>query len=259
MVWLKAKFREYGPNKTKGYHKAEDLVKELQIRGHSKSRILNEVESLSAAGCINTESQTNDFNESDLVSIAPSGFVHLDMLRDINYLSTVSEDTLFRENQIAKKISDNITGIGKHKAQSRQSAISNSRALVNYMNSYFNDYFVGAVKVLEKTGLTDLVDLEPLKLYVESKANSDKKYHFKNLHEEAYPSGTEVIAQIVSVQNYGVFVEFDLKGAGLIHKSNFTNVPQDYLMTCEEGDWIVAEIIRYNTQHNKFDLKLVGL
>jgi len=257
LQWLKSKYREFGPNKTKGYHKVGGLIKALQICGHSYKRIMIELETLSSAGCLNAEAQTNEVNENDLVSIAPSGLMHLDMLMSINYLSTVSEDTLFRENQVAKKIADNITGRGKHKTQSRQSDISNGRALVNYMRSYFDDYFVGAVKVLEGNSVDGLVDLVALERFVESKADSDVKYHFKNTYENKYPAGTEIVAQIVSVQNYGIFVEFDLQGSGLIHKTNFRNVPVDFLSTCEEGDFIIAEVIGYNTEHSKFDLKLV--
>ncbi len=259
LQWLKSRFREYGPNKIKGYHQVEKMVRTLQMLGHSRNTVFREIESLTIAGCINTESRTSEIQESDLISIAPSGFVHLDMLRNINYLSTVSEDTLFRENQVAKKIADNVIGQGKHKADSKQSAISNSRALIDYMCSYFDKYFVGSVKLVDESATPEIFDLLPLKEYVDYKANTDKKYNFKNDLIRKYPPGTEIIAHIVSVQNYGVIVEFDLYGTGLIHKSNFTNVPDDYLTTCEEGDWVIAEIISYKTEHEKFELKLISI
>ena len=259
LLWLKSRFREYGPNRTKGYHKVKELLRSLQILGHSQSRVLIELESLSSAGCINTETQTKKVTINDLVSIAPSGFVHLDILRNISYLSTISEDSLFRENQIAKKIADNITGRGKHKVNSHQADISNSRALVDYLYSYYNEYFVGTVKLADDVpNLTGLLDLMPLKQYVELKAEADEKYHVKNTHEENYPPGTDVVAQIVSVQNYGIFVEFDLYGTGLIHKSNFENVSRNFLENCEEGDWVNAQVIGYNTEHQRFQLKLLG-
>ena len=112
-MWLKKKFREHGPNRTKGYHKVESLLKELQILGHSNTRILLEIETLANANCIFTETQGNVVSVNDLISISPSGFIHLDMLKNLNYLSSVPEDTLFRKNQVAKKIADNITGRGK--------------------------------------------------------------------------------------------------------------------------------------------------
>ena len=257
LQWLKLRYRDYGPNKTKGYHKVESMLQSLQYSGHSRKRTLREIESLTDANCIISESQSNVMSENDLVSIAPSGFMHLDMIKNISYLSTISEDTLFRENQVAKEIANNMTGRGTHKFQSKQADISNSLILVEYMVSYFKDYFLGNVKALSEDKIEELVDLNSIKDYVERKAQKDFKYHAKSTFEDRYPIGSEVLAQIVSVQDYGFFVEFDLSGSGLIHKSNFGGVSIDYLNVCEEGDWVIVGVLGYNTEHNRFDLKIV--
>jgi len=259
LLWLKKKFREHGPNRTKGYHKVESLLKELQILGHSSTRILLEIEALAKDSCIITETQGNDVSLNDLISISPSGFIHLDMLKDINYLSSVSEDTLFRENQVAKKIADNITGRGKHKAESRQSQISNSCALASYMCSYYDEYFSGSNKALSDSESSDIAVLKETQSYVNEKAIKDTLYQRESTFEVQYPPETAVNAQIVSVQNYGVFVEFDLTGAGMIHKSTFDTKFRDFLNIAEEGDWIIASVLRYNTEHRRFDLKLIEI
>jgi hypothetical protein len=259
LQWLKVRFRDYGPNKTKGYHKVASMLQSLQYSGHSRKRALSEIESLTDANCITSESQSNMISENDLVSIAPSGFMHLDMFKNINYLSTIAEDTLFRENQVAKAIANNITGKGAHKFHSRQADISNSLILVEYMASYFNDYFLGNVKTLSEDKIEELVDLKPIKDYVERKAQSDNKYQEKSTYEDRYPLGTEVLVQIVSVKDYGFFVEFELSGSGLVHKSNFGSISTDYLNVCEEGDWVFAKVLEYNTEHSRFDLELVDV
>lgn len=259
LKWLKDRFREYGPNKTKGFHKVSELVKNLQVYGHSRNRILLEIGSLTSAGCIITEALTDTINSNDLLSIAPSGFVHLDMLWDIDYLSTISEDTLFRENQTAVKISENMTGRGKHKVQSKQASISSSLALLNYMCNYYDNYFFGIVKAADEIEFGELLEIHKLKAFVKNKSEKDSKYNTMIQYESKYPPKSQVRAQIVSIQNYGIFVEFDLHGTGLIHKSNFSNVAHDYLETCEEGDWVNAEVIAYNTAHSKFDLILTGI
>lgn len=258
LQWLKAGYREYGPNKTKGYHKVESLIKSLQMSGHSPKRVLLEIKSLSAANCIITETQSDAVTENDLVSIAPSGFIHLDMLKNISYLSTVAEDTLFRENQVAKKIADNITGRGMYRINSRQAEISNTLALIEYMASYFDDYFLGGVKALSEEKAEHIVDIVSIQKYINDIAQNDSTYSKKSTSENKYPPGLEVMAQIISVQAYGIFVEFELDGTGLIHKSNFGDVSKDFLNSCEEGDWVIAEVLEYSAEHNRFKLKLIS-
>jgi predicted RNA-binding protein with RPS1 domain len=68
-----------------------------------------------------------------------------------------------------------------------------------------------------------------------------------------------VEGQIVSIQDYGFFVEFGLDGNGLIHKSNFGVFGRDLTDLFEAGDWVVVEILGYKIDHRRFDLKLCGL
>ena len=63
-------------------------------------------------------------------------------------------------------------------------------------------------------------------------------------------------AQIVSLQDYGFFVEFGLNGTGLVHKSHFNGVTQKITDDLEAGDYVTVEILSYNQTHQKFDLKL---
>jgi hypothetical protein len=100
LQWLKNNYRVYGPNRTKGFHKISTLFQVLQSTGHPTDKALDEVSTLVLSGCIYSESQHYELTPDDLISISPAGFTHLDLLRNINYLSTISEDSSFRENQI---------------------------------------------------------------------------------------------------------------------------------------------------------------
>lgn len=255
LEWLKVRFREFGPNRSKGYHKVGELLKYLQSYGHSSDRILLELSSLVKAGCVNSESQTHQLSLDDLVSIAPSGFIHLELLMNINYLSAVSEDTLFRENQVAKGIADNLIGRGNFKSESRQTAISNSNLLMNYMDSYYKNYFIGSAKILSDENIEEPIDISAILKYVDQVAENDVPYSNLQKFDHEYPPGSQVEAQIVSIQQYGFFVEFGLNGTGLIHKTNFNgiDISEDY----EIGDWVIVEIMKFNNDHKKFDLKLI--
>lgn len=257
--WLKNRVREFGPNRTKGYHKVGLLIKSLQSAGHSRKRVLSEIEALARANCISTEAQDGVLSEDDLISISPGGFVHLDLVKDINYLQAISEDVFFRENQVAKAIADNIVGRGTFRHQSRQASISCSSLLVDYLAAYYEDYFVGDAAVLTDESKEDLIDIASLKDYVDTVAQRDPTYVSVINMETEYPLGSEVEAQIVSVQPYGFFVEFGLHGNGFIHKKDFNGRGHDILQTHESGDWLIGEIIGYNQERNRFNMRLIDI
>jgi hypothetical protein len=183
----------------------------------------------------------------------------LDLLRNANYLSAVAEDAIFRENQVAKKIADNIVGRGNFRIDSRQTIISNSALLTNYLTSYRERFFLGDAKVIPDENRERLVNMEDLKEFVTNLVINDGVLQSSYKMELAYPVGSEVEGQIVSIQDYGFFVEFGLDGNGLIHKSNFGVFGRDLTDLFEAGDWVVVEILGYKIDHRRFDLKLCGL
>ncbi len=252
--WLKVKSNEYGPNRTRGFHKVSALIKNLQAYGHSEVSIFSEITKLSQSSCITSESQSDDLDYEDLVSLSSAGFIQLDLLKNITYLSAVSEDTLFRENQPARLIADNLIGKGSFKADSKQTQISNSQTLIDYMIDYRAAYFIGAAKLLDGESLVKDYDFSNIKEYIDRTADNDDKYSNIQRLEKEYPSGFKTKAQIVSIQSYGFFVEFGLHATGLLHKSNFNT--SDEFELFEEGDEINIEIIKFNHEHKKFDIKL---
>lgn len=72
-----------------------------------------------------------------------------------------------------------------------------------------------------------------------------------------FPIGSSHNAQIVSIQRYGLFVEFGLNGTGLIHISNTLTPDSPLLEDYEIGDWIKVEILEFNKSHNRFHLKMI--
>lgn len=256
LKWLQQRFRSFGPSKMKGFHQIGDLVQDIQKLGHSGDTAYREMAALTQAGCIITESQTDEINAEDLVSITPSGFVHLGLLKNINYLSIISEDTWFRENQIALKIKDNITGSGLFKKESKQSALSNSQILIEYMKSYYENFFIDGSRISVSKD-DDFYRIRELSDYVESRSKSDVHFNQINFLQQMYPTGIEVMALVVSIQDYGFFVEFDTEGSGLIHKSNIAGNYQDTLEVLEEGAWVIAKILEYSPTHGRFKLELI--
>jgi hypothetical protein len=180
-------------------------------------------------------------------------------LRNINYLSTISEDTYFRENQAAKAISDNLIGRGKFRSDSRQAAIANSKTLMDYMSSYHAKYFLGVAKVLEEDNQKELTDISQIRDFVDQIADNDPHYsHVTSQHNE-YPPGLEIEGQVVSVQRSGFFVEFGLSGSGFVHNSKYNGIDDELIDDAESGDWVIVEILKFNHKHSRYDLKLVDI
>lgn len=257
LTWLKSSAREYGPNRTKGFHKVSTLIGYLQSAGHSTDRCYHEISELIKAGCILSEAQSHDVSDEDLIAISPAGLIHLDLLRNVDYLSIVSEDVYFRENQPAKRIADNLIGKGPFKIDSRQTTLSNSSTLINYLFNYHEKFFLGPAKLLSDEHTQDILDLGGLVEYVKRTTENDETFTRINRFESEYPEGSELDALIVSVQNYGVFVEFGLEGQGLVKKSQHNSRENATFENFEEGVWIRVRVEKYNLQHKRFNLSLV--
>lgn len=258
LSWLKSTSREYGPNRTKGFHKVKTLLSFLQSTGHAEERAIEEISNLTISGCILSEAQTHEITPEDLIAISPAGLIHLDLMRNIDYLSTVSEDVYFRENQPAKKIADNLIGRGPFKIDSRQTALNNSSILINYLDAYHEKFFIGPAKLLIEEYSEDLLDIKSLVEYVKRASNNDDTYKKLHKFEAEYPEGTEVDAQIVSIQTYGVFVEFGLEGRGLVRKSQQSQNYANLFNSFETGEWIRVKVGKYSAQHNGFYLSLTS-
>lgn len=257
LQWLRNRRSEYGPNRTLGFHQVGDLVGSLQGAGFAKERVMTELQQLYKAGCISSENQTESIEIDDLISLSPAGYVHLDLAKTLNYLSTVSEDSLFRENQPAKKIADNLVGRGGFMVDSRQATLSNAKTLVDYLIAYRDRFLIGEAKLILNSASDKLDSLEDINEIILRAVENDGAFRDAITLETDYPPGHQAPGQIVSVQDYGLFVEFGANGTGLVHKSQFNGLNNDPQDPLETGDWVVIEVIRYQVDHGRFQLKLI--
>lgn len=253
LQWLRERRSEYGPNRTKGFHQVGQIVEDLQEYGFGSERTLKEIQDLSDAECIDSERQGTVLALNDLVTIAPAGFIHLDLVHDVNYLSAVAEDVYFDSREVARRIADNMVGRGAFPADSRQAALSSAKQLLEFLERYRESYLVGEVKVIAEVDPTYLTVLRESEAKVKVLVDNDRAYrHYEDLITQ-YPEGSQEAGQVVSVQHYGFFVDFGSSGHGLVHKSRFNGMSGDV----EAGDWVLVEVIRYDTDRRRFELKLI--
>lgn len=253
--WLKQNFRKEGPSRAIGYHKVSLLFNELIPYGHALERLRVELLILIRNRCVVTESQSEEhFDEEDLVAIAPSGIIHLELLTDLNYISACAEDVWYRESKPANEVQQRITNRVGSGHYSRETAIINSDILISYLEAFKSNVLLSKPEAfLEEDKIADYIQLESIRDLIDrsTKSVTDEAYPFL----KQYPVGSEQEGEVASVQPYGIFVEFGLTGVGLVHISTLNGVqPVDF----ENGDRVKVVIEGYKTEHHKFDLRLVG-
>jgi hypothetical protein len=131
LSWLRSKMGLRGPNGVRGYHKTESLLKYLTSQGISSERGLEEILYLVKAMCIVAEHQLQDrVVPEDLISISPAGYVHLDLIEDVNYLAACAEDLWFSDHGLASEIQGRIAYRNSH--FTRHTTLLNAQAILSY-------------------------------------------------------------------------------------------------------------------------------
>ncbi len=251
--WLKDKRKEYGPNRTKGFHRVGDMIDALQELGFSAHRMMVEVQSLVEADCIDSETRGASLSFDDLITIAPAGFIHLDLVGDVNYLATVAEDVLFDSKEAARRVADNMVGRGVFPVDSRQAALSSASLLLEYLERYRSQYLIGEVRLSAETQSTYIELIADAAVRLARLKDNDHAYRSYEGLLEQYPPGAEEAGQVRSVQTYGFFVDFGSRGHGLVHRSNFKGLGADI----EPGDWVLVKVLKYDLDKQRFDLELI--
>jgi hypothetical protein len=276
LQWLKNKYRTRGPNQTLGYHKVTDILSALIPLGYSEERILAEIITLVAARCIATESQQEEYlsdvlssgdamdlsliNPDDLVSIAPAGHTHLQLLTNLDYLASCAEDVWYEELQIAQKIANRISGKDGVGHFSLPSSLHNAIDLVDYLTEYQKKFISKPEIYLEEDKYENLVDLNPSANVVSR--TKDRYPDFVDIEKLKldFPAGMIVDGQIIAKSAYGAFIEFGLHAVGFLHISEFNKTSRlsaaVSLLKAQKGDWLKVQIKTYRSEHKKFDLKL---
>lgn len=261
LQFLDSQKTEKGPNGIRGYKSVSDTLERMQLIGHDSQRCILELNYLTESELIISESLNKTVEQDDLVKIGSAGTVHLDLVKDLEYLSTVAEDTYFYNKDSALTISKNISGQGKFQRYSHQTDLDNAitlgESIIEQSNTDLSCLQVleGSPNLIKSSHKTLTMVLEQLK----TQATNDKKYSNLNLLLSEYPAGSTVEAVVVSIKQYGIFVEFGLNGSGRIHRSAYGHTSMDLIELLEEGDTVLVTIIEYSTEHSRFQLSLESI
>lgn len=253
LLWLKDNLKISGQSNVRGFHNTGKLLSELVILGHNRENLIKELEELLKTDCIISEGSLKVINENDYISISSAGFSHLSLLKNIPYLSTVCEDILFKKNQTARIIADNIVGKGEFLSNSKLIALDNAKVTIDYLIKYHEENFSLSLNVHDKVVSSTLDVLMDIKMYLERKTESDSEYSFMKNASLDYKKGDITPATVSGIKNYGIFVEFD-GYVGFISRESylgFTDYIDDNL---EVGENIIVKIVEFSRKHKKFNV-----
>ena len=259
LKWLSNRYRERGPSGIFGFHKISRLISDLTPLGHSAEKVRNELINLARTEAVVLESQdVSVVDDEDLVSIAPAGHVHLDLLESVNYLAACSEDIWYRDQELALRISKRISNQLEFRHMSLECDIANAEDMVKYLVEYHKIFICNPGTFLAENKYENLIDLSSYLNAIEKmKRGISIDIEVSRLIQEN-PPGKLVEGEVVSIQNYGIFLEFGLNAQGFIPISYFTKAGKIVFEDMERGDTITAEIIKYNAAYKRFTVKPIA-
>lgn len=79
-----------------------------------------------------------------------------------------------------------------------------------------------------------------------------------HFHEE-YSAGKLVLANVSSIKDYGIFVEFDLGLVGIVFNSSYGSCRKEDVHSLEIGDEVLVEVIEWRQDHGKYRMSLVEI
>ncbi|HAN10624.1 MAG TPA: hypothetical protein DCP90_08455 [Clostridiales bacterium] len=253
LKWLDNMKNMSGASGVKGFHKAEELIKDLLILGHDEKVIVREIVVLIKNKLIISESQSDEFNGADLIRISPHGMLHIYLLNNITYLAACSEDVLYKNLDITKKISNRITDKSGSRHLSRACVIYNVEDMLNYLKDYRDNYLSTPKEVMESYYF-DIYNLEECFNALDKMKSNSKVTLDIEEKKRLYPEGTEQECIVTAIKEFGLFVSIDFEQDGFIPKGKISNYnPEDYSIT----DIILGRVIRYSVEHRNVELGFI--
>ena len=246
--WLRNRFKTAGTGGLAGYFPKREVKHNLLPYGLSPEVVDREFNYLLAGHCIVAEHlRTDSVDDDDLVRIGPAGFVHLDLICNVNYLAAVAEDTFFEDRIQAERIAARIKSPDSH--LHIRTAIDNAEEVVTYLEAVRARITPESGGFFRSSILEDLAGFsearEALNRVTRTYANdpwfdADKRLPRGSLHR----------ATVINVVQVGYFVEFNDGLVGLVHRSKLGG------LTAQPGDLVQVEVQWVDVIQRKMGLRL---
>jgi predicted RNA-binding protein with RPS1 domain len=238
--WLLKKFSQKGRANLKGYFAIKDLIADLSVYGLDPSIIRREVEYLAKAQCIVTEDfRIEGLSDEDLLCLAPAGFVHLEILSNVNYLAAVAEDTWFYTEESAMRVADRIKSLEQQYAL--DVVIANARDVLSFLSDERSRRISSTKVIVEHALLEELTDLREVTESIDAFERSLTSPPWASINLR-FRQNSKVTGTVINFKDFGVFVELEPGITGLIHSSHLPKGFKD-MEQFAPGERVVVEIL----------------
>jgi hypothetical protein len=235
----------------KGYFPIRDIRAALNTCGVDADIASREIEHLVQGRCILSEDlRTSSLAEDDSIKLAPAGFVHLELLGNLNYLAAVAEDTWFAKSDMASVIAERIKIIADQFSET--TVAHNARDLLFYLSAE-RDTRGTLTATMFQDGLYDrLTDLSDALEALEEQGRSNPWLFCV----ERYRPGSVFQATIANRTSHGIFAELEPGITGLVHRSRLPiNYSNNQALT--PGEKIEVKIVSVDRRKRRITLKFV--
>ena len=257
LQWLKAHNTKEGPTKNKGMFPAGEVIRDMQLIGHSKEIIIREINYLIKRGLILSETLLSNVGKDDLIKITLSGLLHINLLHNVTYLAACAENVLFKDVSVMTSISRRLAS---NTYLTKLSMVLTADEMIKYLEGYRMEFSSHPEVYLLDGDRIGIYDLEDCKNAISKWLDNDSYVREEFSKIKSYPSGKSILAKVVNKGNNGLVCALgenqDIKGflSALDTKYNL-----DYAIyeTISKGEYLTCEIIEFDYDHRSFQLRFI--
>lgn len=229
------------------YTKGAEIYAELKKLGIGEGAIVRELNYLALRSCIISEDfRLTGLTLDDLITIGPAGRTHIYLIGSIHYLAAVAEDTWFRDEALARSISDRVKDNSLH--FDARTVAGNAKAVVDFLHGETASALGYHDLVFSEDDSHDLISMSSAEHAV-TRRQRELAGAWAGV-DERFKKGDIVKGKIVNIVKFGLFVRLEQGVEGLMHISKFADNLDDY----QQNDEIDVIINSVDVINRKIDL-----
>jgi hypothetical protein len=254
LLWLELMWDLEGPTGVKGFHRIENMLRELAPLGMDARQVMVDLRYLVEAGCVATEHQRREvLSDGDLISLSASGRAHLRLVRNTEYLSACSEDAWIGDERFVREVA---TRIGRRTARTHYADISqakNAEGLTRYLTG--DDVLGRSVgKVLYNAPINLTSAVNEMHAAAEKRLLYLRERHGWKDANARFPSGTVCDGRIRGIAAFGLFVQVIGGPQGMLHSNDLP--PGKSINDFKKGDSVRVKVLSVDDSNERLQLAL---
>lgn len=254
--WLQSMNKKVGPNKEKGVFPISDLIRNLQMFGHSSNVIIRELDYMIQKELIVCDN-IGEIDERDMVKIAMPGNIHMQMLKHISYLGACAEDFLFKNTDTLTRITNRLRQL---ESDPYLIEILNAKDLLEYLVDYKEQYSIVDSFVISEGDLIESYDIKELLNIVKTYIHNTPGIEESIKRQEELYAGKLTSCRVISKKDKGIVCLIGLeecKGFLSVYEDRYKLTLEDY-NSIKVDDIIQCAVIDYDFKHKSFQLRYIA-